>query len=256
MYYRLTSLKNKTGAELAQAIAGIPAGVTALDLRSNNFHNKKSAELATAFAGIPASVTSLGLTWNNLAFKTGAELAQAFASIPATVTSLDLSQNYLGNINSTQLATVFKALPEGIQSITFSVTDISGRTEKELIALGKALPHIVSIHVLDSSGKATTHPSINTLRTHIASYVLAAYKMLLDVKFTAPLAGLTLDTLMGSGQFVYEQTKKQVAKVESKENDVSSVATKNNFFKLPTSQEISQFLLKEDDKLSSLPVID
>ena len=78
--FTIRNLRDKSGAELAQAFAAIPAGVTSLDLGCNYLGNKSGAELAQAFAAIPAGVTSLNLWGNDLSNKSGAELAQAFAA--------------------------------------------------------------------------------------------------------------------------------------------------------------------------------
>jgi hypothetical protein len=47
MYHRLENLSNMTPAELATAFAGIPAGVTQLNLSGNRLDLKTGAELAT-----------------------------------------------------------------------------------------------------------------------------------------------------------------------------------------------------------------
>jgi len=108
------NLGDKTGEELAQALAAIPATVTRLDLSWNKLGEKTGAELALAFAAIPTTVTSLNLSGNGLDNKTGAELAQAFAAIPPSVTSLDLSGNDLSMDNIWQL------LPETISTIVIN----------------------------------------------------------------------------------------------------------------------------------------
>ena len=115
----------KTGAELAQAFAAIPAGVTSLDLRYNHLYNKTGAELAEAFGAIPAGVASLDLSDNGLDNKSGAELAQAFAAIPAGVTSLDLSGNYLYAKKGGELTEIFQAMPVNITSVLIDGRNIN-----------------------------------------------------------------------------------------------------------------------------------
>jgi Leucine Rich repeat len=134
------NLGSKTGAELAQAFAAIPIGVTTLDLSGNNLGNKTGAELAQAFAAIPIGVTTLDLSGNALNNKTGAELAQAFAAIPIGVTTLDLSGNNLGNKTGAELAQAFAAIPIGVTTLDLSYNYLYTKTGAELAQVFAAIP--------------------------------------------------------------------------------------------------------------------
>ncbi|MDF1683468.1 MAG: hypothetical protein P1U36_02310 [Legionellaceae bacterium] len=138
-------LGRKTGAELAEAFAGIPAGVTSLNLSDNDLGRKTGAELAEAFAGIPAGVTSLYLIWNGLGDKTGAELAVAFAGIPAGVTSLDLSENNLSRKTGAELAVAFAGIPAGVTSLNLSWNNLGRKTSAELAVAFAGIPAGVTV---------------------------------------------------------------------------------------------------------------
>ena len=148
MLLQMSDLQNKTGTELAQAFASIPANVTSLDLSGNHLYNKTGAELALAFAAIPANVTSLDLSWNRLDNKTAAELALAFAAIPANVTSLDLSGNQLDYKTGAELALAFAAIPANVTSLNLSYNHFGDKTSAELAVA--AIP--VCVTSLDLSG--------------------------------------------------------------------------------------------------------
>ena len=69
------------------------------------------AELAQAIARSPAGVTDLNLSWNGLFRKTGDELAQAFGGIPAHISEITLSLSYIQNRTPEELSALAQALP-------------------------------------------------------------------------------------------------------------------------------------------------
>jgi hypothetical protein len=144
-------LGEKTGAELAQAFASIPAGVTSLDLFRNSLGTKTGADLAQAFAAIPASVSSLNLRENRLGEKTGAELTQAFAAIPAGVSSLDLRLNELAAKTGAELAQAFAAIPAGVSSLDLRVNGLGEKSGAELALSLAALRPAVKVSLRGNS---------------------------------------------------------------------------------------------------------
>ena len=148
--YNLNNLDPKSGAEIAHAVAALPASVSSLNLRFNSLGNKSGAELAQAFAALPASVSSLDVSYNSLDLKSGAELAQAFAALPTSVNSLDVSENSLGNKSGAELAQAFVALPASVSSLHLSGNYFDQLPLEELNKLRNSLPNIETITLSES----------------------------------------------------------------------------------------------------------
>ncbi len=167
MNFRPQNVTTMNGAQLATAIAAIPADVTSLDLGWNSLHNKTAEELQTAFAAIPASVTSLDLSWNNLYERAAEELKTAFAAIPASVTSLNLSENNFHNKTAAYLATAFAAIPASVTSLNLSGNYLHFKSGADLAIAFKAIP--ASITSLNLSNNRLHLKTAEELKTAFAA---------------------------------------------------------------------------------------
>jgi hypothetical protein len=119
MHYRFNITDFNNPDEALEALAGIPVGVTSLDLVwicwKFLWNNRPMTE---ALALIPAGVTSLDLSNNCLGVSIKRhQLPKVLAAIPAGVTSLNLSHNCLGDKTGDELAKILAAIPAGVTSL-------------------------------------------------------------------------------------------------------------------------------------------
>ena len=77
--------------------------------------------------------------------------------------------------------------------ITLTEEDIATRSTEELIALGKALPHVMTIQVINFTGKPSIHESVDMLKKHTGGWVKKAHNILSAVPFPAVLTNLILE---------------------------------------------------------------
>ena len=89
----LKSLNNKTGVQLAEALAGVPDDTTSLDLSGNDLGNQPIETLTNAFALLPPHLTLLDVSDNGLETKTAEEIDLILSTISPTVTTIKLGAN-------------------------------------------------------------------------------------------------------------------------------------------------------------------
>ena len=164
-------LHNKTNIELITIITAIPKSVTSLNLRGNDLGSRASGELITILAAIPKNITSLNLGDNCLHERSSSELATALAAIPAEITEFNLHENQLEHICTDELIQVFKALPKGIRRITLSLNDITNRSQEDLIALGNALPYVMDVCIVNDKHLPITNDKSSLFKDHIGSII-------------------------------------------------------------------------------------
>ena len=88
--------------------------MTILDLSRNDFGEETGVKLAQAFAGMPAGVTTLNLSGNKLHLKTAVELAQAFAGIRESTQEITLNLADIISRTQEELIALGQALPYGM----------------------------------------------------------------------------------------------------------------------------------------------
>lgn len=88
MHLQLSGLATKTKAELIQTFKDLPANLTSLDLRGNEFYNRTGIELAQAFKALPASLASLNLSQDDFSGKSDSEAKLLFSSFAENVQTI------------------------------------------------------------------------------------------------------------------------------------------------------------------------
>lgn len=162
-----------TYTNLADALKGLPEGVTTLDLGLNYLGYRHGTELTISFAAIPQTVTSLNLRENCLYKITSAELTEIFKTIPPSVTSLDLSGNSLYKVKNTELAKAFKAIPSSVTSLNLSGNVLNELLQNTIEQLKDSLPQLKTVYLRYGEVKAMNSDQRKALR--------AAFKNIQDV---------------------------------------------------------------------------
>ena len=173
MYYHLSNLAEKNGADLTTAFSAITKDMTSLAIWGNVLGHKTAADLAAPFAAIPQGVTSLYLVGNGLLRKMSSDNAILFEAIAQGVKPQDLVRNDVAPRTPDELVAIFKALPPTINEITLSIDDLLYyKTEVQLLYLSRALPHVMTINVVGSDGSLVDHPNVVSLRKLAGSKIL------------------------------------------------------------------------------------
>ena len=158
-------LYKKTGAELAEAFAGIPTAVTSLDLSRNSLGYQLAPELKLVLGAIPPTVISLDLSDNSLEHKTVPELAEALASIPESVTSVKLGWD-----NHKRASSAIKWLSEHLAQKD------KGKVEVEKILRALTLDELKALHLIHFEGVKNLMTTCHGLHNPLSDMVSTTKK--------------------------------------------------------------------------------
>ena len=259
MHHRLSNLAENTVAELVQALATLPDGVTSLDLRENCLGYKTGAALAKAFRSIPDSVTSLNLSKNSLGAKltrnffgqkTGTKLAQAFKALPVGLSSLNLSGNCLSEKTVAELVQAIRKLPARLRSLNLSDNSLNHKTSAELAQVFAEIPDSVtsldlSLNLLAQKTGAELAQVMAAIPVGVSSLNLSWN--FLSVKTVAELAQVfakipdSVTSLNLSGNNLRQKTGDELAQVFAKiPVSVTSLDLSGNDLYLKTADELAR----------------
>lgn len=140
---RSNNLGKHSSEKLVEAFSLLtPSLIKTLNLSWNKLGSRTGPELANIFAILPAELSILNLSWNDLGDRTGVELAQGLRALPKTLTALDLTGNNLGKLPIAERELVFAAIPP-VKTLNLTTTHLESLPEDQWIRLISLLPSSV-----------------------------------------------------------------------------------------------------------------